>query len=137
MKFIKYLLIGIAFGFAGTKSEIISWYRIHEMFHFESFHMYGVIGSAVVLGIIITAIIKKVKMKDLSGNQITFADKNMGFARYFVGGSIFGLGWAMTGACPGPIYALIGNGYLVYIVVFLAALLGTFTYGVLRDKLPH
>ena len=137
MKLFKYLFIGSFFGFVGTKSEIISWYRIYEMFHFESFHMYGVIGSAVLVGFLIVTIIKGTKMKDVNGQEITFTDKDPGFARYFIGGSIFGLGWAMTGACPGPIYTLIGNGYLVYIVVLAAAILGTFTYGVLRDKLPH
>ena len=137
MKLLKFLLIGVAFGFAGTKSEIISWYRIHEMFHFESFHMYGIIGSAVILGVIIVALIKKSNMKDINGNAITFNDKDMSFPRYFIGGSIFGLGWALAGACPGPIYTLIGNGYTIFIMVLLAAMVGTFTYGALRSKLPH
>ena len=137
MKFIKFLLIGIVFGFIATKSEVISWYRIHEMFRFESFHMYGIIGSAVILGIIFVALIKKMQLKTIDGKAITFQDKDLSFTRYFVGGSIFGLGWAMTGACPGPTDALIGSGYLIYLVVFLAAVFGTFVYGVLRTKLPH
>ena len=137
MKLIKYLLIGIFFGFVLTKSEVISWYRIHEMFRFESFHMYGIMGSAVVIGVVVAALIKKSKMKAIGGDPITFNDKDKSFARYCIGGSIFGLGWAMTGACPGPIYALVGNGYLTFVIVLLAALLGTFTYGMVRGKLPH
>jgi hypothetical protein len=137
MKFIKFLTIGIIFGITATKAEFVSWYRIHEMFRFESFHMYGIIGSAVILGVIIVAIIKKGKMSSIEGTPITFNPKNMSIPRYLIGGTIFGLGWALTGACPGPIYVLIGNGYLVYIVVLLMAVLGTFTYGLLRDKLPH
>ena len=137
MKFIKFLLIGTFFGFILTKSEVISWYRINEMFHFESFHMYGVIGSSVVLGIIIIALIKKVNLKSITGEPIVFKDKNKSFSRYFYGGSIFGLGWAMTGSCPGPIYTLVGNGYLVFIVVLFFALVGTLLYGILRNKIPH
>ncbi len=131
------MLVGVVFGIVATKSEIISWYRIHEMFRFESFHMYGVIGSAVVLGVIIVALIKKSKMKSTEGVEIKFNPKNMSIPRYLIGGTIFGLGWALTGACPGPIYTLIGNGYLVYLVVLFMAILGTFAYGILRDKLPH
>lgn len=137
MKFIKYLFVGIVFGITLTKAEIISWYRIYEMFRFESFHMYGVIGSAVVLGIIMTQIIKRTNMKDLSGKPIVFAPKERGFTRYIIGGTIFGLGWAMTGACPGPLFILLGNGISVVAVVILSALLGTYVYGLLRDKLPH
>lgn len=137
MKFIKFLLIGTFFGVILTKSEVISWYRINEMFHFESFHMYGVIGSAVILGIIIIALIKKVNLKSIAGEPIVFKDKNKSFSRYFYGGTIFGLGWAMIGSCPGPIYTLIGNGYLVFIVVLFFALVGTLLYGILRNKIPH
>ncbi len=137
MKFIKFLLIGTFFGFILTKSEVISWYRINEMFHFESFHMYGVIGSSVVLGIIIIALIKKVNLKSITGEPIVFKDKKKSFSRYFYGGTIFGLGWAMIGSCPGPIYTLIGNGYLVFIVVLFFALVGTLLYGILRNKIPH
>ena len=137
MKFLKFLLIGIMFGFVGTKVEFVSWYRIHEMFHFESFHMFGIIGSALVVGVIIVALVKKAKMKNVEGEEVKFNPKNVSFPRYFLGGTIFGLGWAITGACPGPIYILVGNGYLVFIVVFLMAVVGTFVYGLLRDKLPH
>lgn len=137
MKFIKFLSVGILFGIILTKSEVISWYRIYEMFRFQSFHMYGVIGSAVGIGILITTLIKSTKMKDFSGNQINLIPKARGWKNYLFGGIIFGLGWAMTGACPGPIYVLIGNGFGVFVVVFLSAVFGTFVYGLLRDKLPH
>ena len=137
MKIIKYLLTGIFFGILLTKGEVISWYRIQEMFLFDSFHMYGVIGSAVLLGIILVFVIKKKELNTIKGTKITIKDKEKGFPRYIIGGIIFGMGWSMTGACPGPIYILIGNGFSVFIVVMLSALLGTFTYGVLKDKLPH
>lgn len=137
MKYISYLSIGIFFGIIMTKSQAISWYRIYEMFRFDAFHMYGIIGSAVALGIIGIALIKKFKLKTTEGLPVTFAPKNMSIPRYLIGGTIFGLGWAMTGACPGPIYTLLGNGYGVILVVLLSALLGTFTYGILRKRLPH
>ena len=137
MKFIKFLSVGILFGIIMTKSEAISWYRIQEMFRFQAFHMYGIMGSALVLGILVTALIKKFRLKSIEGNEIVFKDKNKSFIRYFVGGSLFGLGWALAGACPGPIFTLIGNGYTTFIVLLLSAILGTFTYGVLRSKLPH
>ncbi|MFY0600529.1 MAG: YeeE/YedE family protein [Cyclobacteriaceae bacterium] len=137
MKFIKYLFVGVIFGITLTKGEIISWYRIYEMFRFESFHMYGVIGSAVLIGIIFVQIIKRTKMKDIDGNPIQIASKEMGVTRYLIGGTIFGLGWAMTGACPGPLFILLGNGIGVIAVVILSALLGTYVYGLLKDKLPH
>lgn len=137
MKNISFLIVGIVFGMVGTKSEFVSWFRINEMFHFESFHMYGIIGSAVILGVIIVALIKRSKMRSTQGEEITFNDKNMSIPRYLFGGTIFGLGWAMTGACPGPLYILVGNGYLVILVVWIMAVFGTFVYGLLRDKLPH
>ncbi len=137
MKFIKYLLIGIVFGITLTKAEIVSWYRIYEMFRFESFHMYGVIGSAVVLGIIFIQILKRKKYRDVNGNPITIEPKEFGVARYLIGGTFFGLGWAMTGACPGPLFILLGNGIGVIAVVILAAMLGTYVYGLLKDRLPH
>lgn len=137
MKFIKFLLIGVVFGITLTKAEIISWYRIYEMFRFQSFHMYGVIGSAVVLGAIVVWFIKKTTVKDMYGDLISIAAKEMGWVRYLVGGTLFGLGWALTGACPGPIYILIGNGFTIFFVVLLSAVLGTFVYGVFRSKLPH
>jgi uncharacterized membrane protein YedE/YeeE len=137
MKYISYLSIGALFGIVMTKSQAISWYRIYEMFRFDSFHMYGIIGSAVVLGIIGIALIKKYKVKTTEGTPITFSPKNMSIPRYLIGGTIFGLGWALVGACPGPIYTLIGNGYGVILVVLASALLGTLTYGILRKRLPH
>lgn len=137
MKFIKFLVTGIFFGIVLAKSEVISWFRINEMFRFESFHMYGVIGSAVGLGIIIVALIKSSKMKSISGEEITFSPKDKTWTRYILGGTFFGLGWALTGACPGPMFTIVGYGYSVFLVVILAATLGTFTYGLLKNKLPH
>lgn len=137
MKFFKYLIIGILLGITFTKSEIISWYRIYEMFKFESFHMYGVIGSAVLFGILFIQIIKRFGLKSTKGEAIDLTPKAAGTPRYLLGGIIFGMGWAMTGACPGPMFVLIGNGSLVFLVVIGAALLGTYAYGLVRDKLPH
>lgn len=137
MRYFRYLFIGIFFGIIMTKSQVISWYRIYEMFRFDSFHMYGIIGSAVVLGILGVALIKKYKLKSTEGTPIIFSPKNMSIPRYLIGGIIFGLGWAMTGACPGPIYTLIGNGFGVFLVVLLSAILGTLAYGMLRKRLPH
>lgn len=137
MKFIKFLLTGILFGIVMTKSEAISWFRIQEMFRFESFHMYGIIGTAVVLGAIMIAIIKKVKGKTISGEEIKFNPKNMSIPRYLFGGTLFGLGWAMTGACPGPMFTLLGHGVLTILLVIASAVVGTYVYGRLRAKLPH
>ncbi|MEO1258942.1 MAG: DUF6691 family protein [Bacteroidota bacterium] len=137
MKYLKFILLGVLFGIALAKAEIISWYRIYEMFQFDAFHMYGVIGSAVVLGVIIVQIIKRSEMKDLNGEQITFNDKNRSIARYLIGGTFFGLGWALVGACPGPMFILLGYGYLPILVVIAGAILGTYVYGLLRPKLPH
>lgn len=137
MKYIKFILLGILFGIVATKSEIISWYRIQEMFRFESFHMYGVIGSAVAIGVVVVALIKRLKLKNIEGQVIHFNPKDMSIPRYLIGGIIFGLGWAMTGACPGPMFTLVGNGVLVILVAIAFALLGTLAYGMLRDKLPH
>lgn len=137
MKFLRYLAVGIIFGITLTKAEVISWYRIYEMFTFQSFHMYGVIGSAVLIGIILIQIIKRSNMKSVDGSAINIAAKNKSVKRYLYGGTIFGLGWAMTGACPGPMFTLIGNGVSVIIVTILAAIAGTYVYGILRNKLPH
>jgi uncharacterized membrane protein YedE/YeeE len=120
-----------------TKSEIISWYRIQEMFRFHSFHMYGVIGSAVILGMIQVFVIKKINFKNIGGKIIEFKNKKLGRYNNLFGGIIFGLGWALTGACPGPMYILIGNGYYIFGVVILSAILGAFTYGAIKEKLPH
>jgi uncharacterized membrane protein YedE/YeeE len=137
VKFIKYLFIGILFGITLTKAEIISWYRIYEMFRFQSFHMYGVIGSAVVVGLIITQAIKRFKIKSIDGEVIEIPPKQFGVSRYLIGGTMFGFGWAMTGACPGPLFILLGNGIGVVAVVILSAMLGTYVYGLLRTRLPH
>ena len=137
MKYIIYLLVGIFFGIVMYKSEAASWFRIYEMFEFGSFHMYGIIGSALVLGIIGVQVIKRKKIKTIGGHEMKLYPKNKSVARYLIGGIIFGLGWALTGACPGPMYVLAGVGYLSILVVIGGALLGTFVYGSLRDKLPH
>ncbi|MCA1763358.1 MAG: DUF6691 family protein [Cryomorphaceae bacterium] len=137
MKAVKFIIAGILFGIIMTKSEAISWYRIQEMFRFQSFHMYGIIGTAVVLGAIAVALIKKFKLRDFNGNQIVFADKAKTWPRYIVGGTIFGMGWALTGACPGPIFVNLGYGFSVFTVVIASAILGTFAYGFILRKLPH
>lgn len=136
-KYIKYLVLGIVFGIILTKSELISWYRIYEMFRFQSFHMYGVIGSAVVSGIVIVQWIKRRKIKAIDGEQITFTDKDFSIPRYLIGGTIFGFGWAMTGACPAPLFILVGNGFIVMTIAILSAIAGTYVYGALKDRLPH
>lgn len=137
MKFIKYLLVGLVFGIVLTKSEAVSWYRIYEMFHFQSFHMFGIIMTAVVLGVIGVQIIKRNNVKDITGQPITIADKEKGFTSYIVGGTLFGLGWGLVGTCPGPIFILIGAGFWGIGVVLLGALIGTFFYGLIKNKLPH
>lgn len=137
MRYIAYLLIGTLFGITMFKSEAASWFRIYEMFQFKSFHMYGIIGVAVVLGMIGTAIMKKLKVKTFKGDPIYFHPKEKSNTRYLLGGIIFGLGWALAGACPGPMFTLVGAGFLPILVVILFATLGTLLYGVIRDKLPH
>jgi uncharacterized membrane protein YedE/YeeE len=137
MKFVKFLALGIVFGIVMAKSEALSWYRIQEMFRFQAFHMYGIIGTAVVLGAIGVAFIKKFKVRDNEGNPILFYPKAKSIARYLIGGAIFGLGWALSGACPGPMVVNIGYGYLTMGVVFIFATIGTFIYGAIKDKLPH
>lgn len=137
MKGLKYIITGLVFGVIMAKSEAISWYRIQEMFRFQSFHMYGIIGTAVILGVLAVFVIKKFRMKDTQGNPITFQDKDKSWPRYIIGGSIFGLGWALTGACPGPMFVNIGHGYWAMIIVVIGALLGTYIYGIIKDKLPH
>ena len=137
MRVIIYLAIGILFGITMFKSEAASWFRIYEMFQFKSFHMYGIIGLALVLGVIIIQIIKRFKLKSIYGERILFPSKEKSFSRYMFGGVLFGLGWALAGACPGPMFTLAGAGYLPILVVIVAAILGTFVYGLLKDKLPH
>ncbi len=137
MKFLKFLLVGIVFGIVMTKSEAVSWYRIQEMFRFQSFHMYGIIGTAVTLGVLGVFLIKKLKLRDISGNYISLQHKEKSVLRYLIGGTIFGLGWALSGACPGPIVVNFGLGFLSFGIVFFFALLGTFVYGLVKDKLPH
>jgi uncharacterized membrane protein YedE/YeeE len=137
MKYLKFLMVGILFGILMSKAEIISWYRIYEMFQFQSFHMYGIIGSAVILGILIVQIITRTKMKSFDGQPITFAPKEKSVPRYLIGGTIFGLGWALVGACPGPMFVLIGHGFFSIFIVIAGAVFGTFLYGLLRTKLPH
>ena len=136
-KSLKFIIPGILFGIVMTKSEAVSWFRIQEMFRFESFHMYGIIGTAVVLGALVTFSIKKLKGINLNGDPIKFNPKMMSIPRYLIGGTIFGLGWAMTGACPGPMFTLLGHGLWALGIVILSAVLGTYVYGVLRPKLPH
>jgi len=137
MRYIKFLVIGIIFGIVMFKSEAASWFRIYEMFQFQSFHMYGIMGSALSLGVLGTYLIKKYRLRDTEGKAIYFAPKEKGFSRYMYGGILFGLGWGLAGSCPGPIYTLIGAGYASIIVVLIGALLGTYLYGVFREKLPH
>ncbi len=134
----RFIAAGIVFGFILIKSEVVSWFRIQEMFLFDAFHMYGVIGSAILVGLIGTQLIKRWNIKDFSGNEISIKPKDNSLTtRYIIGGTIFGLGWAIVGACPGPLYALIGTGYLIFIVPLLAAIAGAGVYGVLQSKLPH
>lgn len=136
MKYIKYLFVGILFGIVLTKSEAVSWYRIQEMFRFQSFHMYGIIGSAIAVAMTSILIIKKFQIPAIDGEKIEIPNKTFNKGS-IIGGTIFGMGWALAGACPGPLYALIGSGFSVVIVVLLSALLGTWVYSYLRPKLPH
>ncbi len=137
MKMSRYILVGMLLGFILYKSEAVSWYRIFEMFHFQSFHMFGIIGSAIVSGIIVVQLIKREHMKNVEGQEITIKDKNKSVPRYLIGGFTFGLGWALAGACPAPMFILLGSGYTVFVAYLLAAMTGTFCYGLLRKRLPH
>ncbi len=136
MKQIKFLIFGVYLGFVLSKSEVISWFRIQEMFRFQSFYMYGIILSAILVGAISIMIIKKFSLKTVKGEAVVFPVK-VYHQGLLSGGIIFGLGWALTGACPGPIFALIGNGYGVFIVTLIFAILGAWIYGLLKEKLPH
>jgi uncharacterized membrane protein YedE/YeeE len=133
---INYLIAGILFGITAVKGEIINWFRIQEMFHFTSFHMYGVIGTAVITGVISIFIIKRFNIKTFSGEEIKIEPKTFNKGQIF-GGLLFGFGWALTGACPGPIYAQIGSGVSVVIVTLLVAIFGAWVYGYFKEKLPH
>lgn len=137
MKYFKFLLVGFVFGIVLTKSEAVSWYRIYEMFQFQSFHMYGIISVAIATGIIGIQLIKRNHIKALDGSAIVIKDKDNSTTRYIFGGIFFGLGWGLVGSCPGPIFILLGAGFLPVIVVFIGALLGTTLYGILKKKLPH
>lgn len=133
---LKYLFVGVLFGILLVKAEVISWFRIQEMFRFQSFHMYGVIGSALVVGMISVWVIKKFRIKTLYGEAIEFHPKKFNKGNVY-GGLLFGFGWAMTGACPGPLFAQIGTGALVITITLLSAIAGTWVYGYFRDRLPH
>jgi len=136
-KYLKFFLVGIFFGIVLVKSEAVSWYRIFEMFKFQSFHMFGIIGTAVGTGIILLLLSKQLKLKNIEGTYLKVPLKQKGLSRYIIGGIIFGLGWALCGACPGPMYILVGTGYFSILIVIVAALLGTYIYGVIKHKLPH
>jgi len=137
MKIAVYLVLGVIFGITLAKAEVISWYRIQEMFRFQSFHMYGIIGTAIGLGVIVMYLIKKYSLKNYRGDKIVVNPKEMSIPRYLIGGIIFGLGWALAGACPGPMFINVGLGYGTMFVVIGGALAGTLTYGILKNKLPH
>ncbi|NNC49725.1 MAG: YeeE/YedE family protein [Flaviramulus sp.] len=132
-----YLFIGIFFGIILFKSEAASWFRIYEMFKFQSFHMYGIIGSALVIGIITIQAIKRFNIKSFYNEEIKFFPKDKSIWRYLIGGIIFGLGWALAGACPGPMFALLGAGFIPIAIVIVFSIIGTYLYGILKDKLPH
>lgn len=137
MRAFIFLLIGVIFGITMFKSEAASWFRIYEMFKFDSFHMYGIIGSALTIGIVVVQLIKRFKIKSFYGQDIQFNPKTKSFSRYMYGGILFGLGWALAGACPGPMFTLIGAGYLPVLIVVTSSIFGTFLYGLLKNKLPH
>ncbi|MEL6657532.1 MAG: YeeE/YedE family protein [Bacteroidota bacterium] len=137
MRLLSFFAVGTIFGIIMTKSEAVSWFRIHEMFRFESFHMYGIIGTAVVLGAAIIALMKRYKVKTLRDTEVGYAPMKLHLTRHLLAGSIFGLGWALMGACPGPMFVMLGQGFWIFILVILSATLGTYTYGVIKDHLPH
>lgn len=137
MRYLTYLLLGTMFGIVMSKSEAISWYRIQEMFRFESFHMYGIIGTAVIVGAIGVFLAKRLGWKTVEGKDWSLNDKDMSIPRYLFGGTVFGLGWALTGACPGPMFVLLGHGIWLIGLIIISATFGTYVYGALRTKLPH
>ena len=133
-----YVILGLLFGIVLTKSEVISWFRIQEMFRFQSFHMYGIIGSAVMVAAIALQVIKRTGVHAMNGERIVVPPKTLGAGtRYWLGGTFFGLGWALVGACPGPLFALLGTGVTVIVVPLASAIAGTWMYGTLRPRLPH
>lgn len=136
-KYINFFFVGLVFGIVIVKSEIVSWYRIFEMFQFQSFHMYGIITSAIAIGMLGLYLFRRFKVKDFNGNPIVVPDKLHRYKGGFYGGTIFGLGWALAGACPGPMYVLLGTGVFTIAIVLAGAFLGTFVYGILQSKLPH
>lgn len=132
----KYTIVGLFFGIAFVKAEIVSWFRIQEMFRLESFHMYGVIGTGVAIGALTVFLIKKLNIKTIYGEKVEFHNKTFNKGQ-IIGGLMFGLGWAMTGACPGPLFAVLGTGAFAILIVIASAIAGTWVYGYFRDKLPH
>jgi len=135
---VVYVVIGVLFGIVLTKSEVISWFRIQEMFRFQAFHMYGVIGTAVLTAALSLQMIKRMGLRSMDGQPIAVPPKSMGRGtRYWLGGTLFGLGWALVGACPGPLFALLGNGIGVIVVPLVSATVGTWIYGAIRPRLPH
>jgi uncharacterized membrane protein YedE/YeeE len=137
MRLSRYILVGIVLGVTLYKAEAVSWFRIYEMFHFQSFHMFGIIFSAIALGVLIVHWIKRTHMRSVEGKEIVIPPKDRSVPRYLIGGFIFGCGWALAGVCPGPMFILMGSGYTVFVVFLLAAMTGTFAYGKFRSKLPH
>ena len=136
LSYSKYFITGILFGIILVKSEVMSWYRIQEMFRLQSFHMFGVIGSAILTGIVSVQLIKKLNIKTIRGEKIALPKKSFNKGQIY-GGLIFGFGWAITGACPGPLFAQIGSGFSIVVITLLSAIAGTWLYGLLKDKLPH
>ena len=136
-KTILYLLFGLLFGLVMVKSEAISWFRIQEMFYFQAFHMYGIMGSAVISGFLLIRFFKGLGWKNIHGSDLGISPKTPAITRYLAGGAIFGIGWGLTGACPGPLYVLVGTGMPVFLLVIGAAMLGTLSYGMLKNRLPH
>ena len=134
---LSYLILGVLFGIILIKSEVVSWFRIQEMFRFQSFHMYGIIGSAILVGFTSIQLMKKFDIKTLQGEKIVFKPKPFTWKSNLLGGILFGLGWAIVGACPGPLYALIGSGHSIIIVVLASAIFGTLIYGIVKEKNPH
>lgn len=137
MRSTGYLIVGVFFGIVMYKSEAASWFRIYEMFQFDSIHMYGLMGAALLVGIIAVQLIKSKRLKNIEGEEIIIPDKKRSISRYIIGGIFFGLGWALAGACPGPMFVLVGAGYFPILIVIFGAVIGTWIYGMLRSKLPH